>query len=340
MGKRTAIPAKIQAQVQFAADRTCCVCRAPGKPIQIHHINENPNDHSVGNLAVLCRDCHDLTMIRGTFNRRLDADVVTLYRDDWIAIVAERRANNHRLKDAYSADESREFANAVERLEILKERKQFTILAIEYDRLGNKTLRDKYIEMSLKTDSSDLNILFLRALQGQPEKIPKEIIAGVIERQTKNKDWSQLARTYVDIGDAKNAIMNYCKSIIKSLEEGNLFSAAFYLKELGTRQLYAPIFQDTYEKYQAEGDLWWALRSLQELEWWSEAREFLLRNEKLIEKNTDALLLKELYSAKGDFEKYRQLDIDEAEGVVVDGKAGVIVYARKKSRKRENKAEE
>jgi hypothetical protein len=333
MAKRTAIPAKIQAQVQFSADRTCCVCRTPGKPIQIHHIDEDPTNHAVINLAVLCRDCHDLTMIKGTFNRRLDADVVTLYRDDWIAIVAERRASAHKSAEFHSAEDSGDFANVVEKLEILKERKQYSFLAIEYDRLGNQTLRDKYIEMSAREDPSDFNVFFLRSLQNKPEKIPKKAIDRIVDRQTRNGDWSQLARTYADIGDAKNAIVNYCKSIIESIEEENVFSAGYYLKELCEKQLHIPIFQETYEKYESEQNLWWALRSLQELEWWSEASEFLIRNEKLIERKGDPLLLKELYSAKGDFEKYRKLDLDQAETIFSDNETGAVGFARKGTKK-------
>jgi tetratricopeptide (TPR) repeat protein len=330
MAKRTVVSPKIQAQIQFDADRTCCVYRTPGKPIQIHHIDEDPTNHSPNNLVVLCRDCHDLTMIRGTFNRRLDADVVTLYRDDWIAVVAERRASNHKMNEPYSAEDSHEFANVVEKLEILKGRKQYSFLAIEYDRLGNYTLRDKYIEKSLKSDPSDLNVLFLRALQNRPEKIPAATVARIVDRQTRNNDWSQLARTYADIGDAKNSIVSYCKSIMKSIEENNIFSAGYYLKELTQKQLHVPIFQETYAKYEAERNLWWALRTLRELEWWSETHEFLLRNEKLIEREGDPLLLKQLYSTKGDFEKYRQLELDEAETIFSDTKFGFVGFKRKK----------
>jgi hypothetical protein len=293
MAKRTPVPAAIAARVQFDADRTCCVCRVLGKPIQIHHIDENPNNHAISNLAVLCRDCHDLTMMRGTFNRRLDADVVTLYRDDWVALVAERRAEGRELGEWHAgAAGGIDFANVVHKLEILKERKQYMFLAIEYERLGNVDLRDKYIDLALKNGVSDSGMLFLRSLQGHADRAPKDVVQRIIERQIKNEDWSQLARTYSDIGEYKNSIVNYCKTVIESLEDGNIFSAGYYLKELSEKKLFVPIFQQTYAQRDEEGDLWWALRSLQELEWWSEIRAFLLRNQKTIEKDGDGLLLK------------------------------------------------
>ncbi len=90
--KRIEIPKEIEAQVQFVSDRTCCVCRVKGKPFQIHHIDENPANNDFKNLAVLCLECHNETQIRGGFGRRLNADQVILYRDDWLIQVAKARA--------------------------------------------------------------------------------------------------------------------------------------------------------------------------------------------------------------------------------------------------------
>jgi hypothetical protein len=67
------------------------VCRERGKPIQIHHIDDNPANNDALNLAVLCFDCHDDTQIRGGFGRKLDAAQVIQYRDDWNNRVDQRR---------------------------------------------------------------------------------------------------------------------------------------------------------------------------------------------------------------------------------------------------------
>lgn len=316
MGKqrRTPIPAALQARVQFEADRTCCVCRTPGKPIQIHHIDGDPGNNAINNLAVLCRDCHDLTMITGGFNRHLNPDVITLYRDDWITIVAQHRAKS-RGSGMVDANISVDLSSAVARLEILKERKQYSLLATEYDRLGNEPLRDKYIEIAIKAGVSPVDELFLRSLQNRPQRVSAERVNELIITQTKNEDWMQLARTYLELGDHKNAISNYCRGIIESLSEGNIFSAAYYLKEMSEANLHAPLFEKTFEQSNREGDLWWALRSLQELGWKSEIREFLARNRNRIEKSDDLLLQKELYRATGEIENFRKLEIEEAEGI-------------------------
>jgi len=107
--KRVEIPRDIEAQVQFLSDRTCCVCRVRGKPFQIHHIDENPANNEPNNLVVLCLECHNETQIRGGFGRKLNADQIILYRDDWLIQVAKTRAANiERDKQAYPQQIERE----------------------------------------------------------------------------------------------------------------------------------------------------------------------------------------------------------------------------------------
>src|SRR6266480_5575098 len=93
--ERTEIPQDIAARVLFESDRTCCVCRQLGRPVQIHHIDENPTNSGIDNLAVLCFDCHRDTQIRGGFDRKLDSEQIVLYRDDWHTIVALQRATEN-----------------------------------------------------------------------------------------------------------------------------------------------------------------------------------------------------------------------------------------------------
>lgn len=89
---RTPIPPELAEEVLFDADMTCCKCNEPGKPIQIHHIDEDPSHNTKANLSVLCLHCHEQTQLRGGFGRRLSAGVVTQYRDEWNRRVAARRA--------------------------------------------------------------------------------------------------------------------------------------------------------------------------------------------------------------------------------------------------------
>jgi uncharacterized protein DUF3298 len=89
--QRVEIPAGVAATVLFQSDRTCCVCRQRGRPIQIHHIDDAPGNNASDNLAVLCFDCHRETQIRGGFDRKLDALQVRLYKEDWIKRVEATR---------------------------------------------------------------------------------------------------------------------------------------------------------------------------------------------------------------------------------------------------------
>lgn len=80
---RIEIPQGVAAELLFLADRTCCVCRQRLRPVQIHHIDGDPTNSTLENLAVLCFDCHRETQIRGGFDRKLDAAQVRLYKADW-----------------------------------------------------------------------------------------------------------------------------------------------------------------------------------------------------------------------------------------------------------------
>ena len=95
--KRIRIPDDISALVLFESDHTCCKCNSAGRPVQIHHIDEDPSNNEQGNLAVLCLLCHNQTMVKGGFGRRLDATLVVKYREEWIKRVSTRRSEADRI---------------------------------------------------------------------------------------------------------------------------------------------------------------------------------------------------------------------------------------------------
>lgn len=88
---RTKLEPDISAEVMFASDRTCCVCRERGKRVQIHHMDEDPSNNVLENLSVLCFDCHDETQLRGGFGKHLTEPLVKKYRDEWHERVTQRR---------------------------------------------------------------------------------------------------------------------------------------------------------------------------------------------------------------------------------------------------------
>ena len=100
---RTPIPEDVAAEVLFQHHRTCCVCNIPGKTVQIHHIDDNPANNSMSNLAVLCLECHNDTQVTGGFGRKLRPPEVTKHRDEWIRRVLDRKKEVDRIVVAQMA---------------------------------------------------------------------------------------------------------------------------------------------------------------------------------------------------------------------------------------------
>ena len=106
--KRTPIPEDIASEILFLSDRTCCVCNIRGKNVQIHHIDENPANNEIENLSILCLECHNDTMIRGGFGRKLEANQVIKYKNDWISRVKKRKETADELASIQSVTGSTE----------------------------------------------------------------------------------------------------------------------------------------------------------------------------------------------------------------------------------------
>jgi hypothetical protein len=88
---RVGIPVDLATEIMFSSDNTCCVCQERGKALQLHHIDEDPSNNVAMNLALLCLECHNDTQLKGGFGRKLNAPLVTRYRDEWLERVTVRR---------------------------------------------------------------------------------------------------------------------------------------------------------------------------------------------------------------------------------------------------------
>lgn len=87
---RSPIPDELAAQVMFASDRTCCICRGEKHKLRIHHIDEDPFKNDFNNLAVICLHCHSDAHTTGPFVRNLTPDLIRLYNASWRDIVRLR----------------------------------------------------------------------------------------------------------------------------------------------------------------------------------------------------------------------------------------------------------
>ena len=326
--KRVPIPKVDAARVLFASDRTCCVCRTPGKRVQIHHIDDDPSNNVPVNLAVLCLECHGDTQTTGGFGRQLDAEQVRLYRDDWHQNVVARRVQNYRDTRDRIEEEDNRIRYLTTLIERLRETQDYITLASIYDDLDSADLRDKYIDLALERDSPDWLVIDLRSMQNRCDLIPNDVVERRLARQTEIRDWSNRARTLVDLGRNIEAAHDYAKATLESLENGKIFHAAFCLKELVEKGLIDCLFEKALEEATAENDLWWQIRSLQELGWDSELDDLLLANEDEIEASENLLLKSYLLLAKGDEEGADKISIEFSATHRVYDKDGRVGFLR------------
>ncbi len=87
---RIRIPEDLVTKVLFASDRTCCVCREPKRKTEIHHIDGDPSNNELANLALLCKDDQSEAHTNHAFARNLTPDLIRKYNESWHAIVRAR----------------------------------------------------------------------------------------------------------------------------------------------------------------------------------------------------------------------------------------------------------
>jgi hypothetical protein len=87
--KRPPIPEDIVIRLLHESKRTCCVCRNPGRPIIIHHIDEwsSSHSHSEDNLVVLCLEHHDAAHTKKALSLSLTAGQVKEHKAKWLSTV-------------------------------------------------------------------------------------------------------------------------------------------------------------------------------------------------------------------------------------------------------------
>ncbi len=90
---RTPIPQKNAEEVLLQSAFTCCICRQPGLPIVIHHINkwEDSYSHDLDNLAVLCLNHHGEAHSYHENSRNLTASLIKKAREQWYSIVQRQK---------------------------------------------------------------------------------------------------------------------------------------------------------------------------------------------------------------------------------------------------------
>lgn len=84
---RVPIPAAVQTQVLVANRHACCVCQK--HRVQLHHIDSNPSNNAVSNIACLCLEHHDMATAQASLTKKLTPTQVRIYKKGWEAKCAE-----------------------------------------------------------------------------------------------------------------------------------------------------------------------------------------------------------------------------------------------------------
>lgn len=88
--RRPRIRSKMQTEILYRADHTCCICRRERRVV-IHHINGNANDNKPDNLAVVCLPCHDLATGRAGLTKSISRAEVRKFKRAWEKQVQDSR---------------------------------------------------------------------------------------------------------------------------------------------------------------------------------------------------------------------------------------------------------
>jgi len=166
----------------------------------------------------------------------------------------------------------------------LEARERLFELVFEYDHSDQIDRRDKCIDkILLDKDVPVQEEIYLRSMQGKVHLIDATKLEKELDHLKKEEDWSSLARACRQLGRLDEAVEYYCLTCIKGLKEANPFLAGFYLKEMVDENLIAHLFERALQQAITQDDVWWQIRSLQELGRNDEIDELVLGNRGLIE---------------------------------------------------------
>ncbi|MFW6247415.1 MAG: hypothetical protein ACOC22_04580 [bacterium] len=87
--KRTKIPPETEAEVMFKSDLQCCICQEKGD--HIHHLDSDPNNNNINNLALLCFKHHDQATITSSLSKKLSRKTILNYREHHYKVIAYSR---------------------------------------------------------------------------------------------------------------------------------------------------------------------------------------------------------------------------------------------------------
>jgi hypothetical protein len=80
---RTKIPKAIEDKVLAANRHLCCICHIESRAVQIHHIDGDPTNNDIKNLAVLCTQHHEEVERKSPQGKGYRPSEVAIYKEQW-----------------------------------------------------------------------------------------------------------------------------------------------------------------------------------------------------------------------------------------------------------------
>lgn len=87
---RRRIPKSTEGELLFKTDMKCCVC-SDKRGDHIHHLDENPSNNNLDNLAFLCFDHHEEASVKNNLRKKLTPETIRKYRELHYDVVQNNR---------------------------------------------------------------------------------------------------------------------------------------------------------------------------------------------------------------------------------------------------------
>lgn len=108
MAERKKIPKTVESDVLYKSDFKCCVCQDGTQGVHVHHIDENPNNNKLNNLAFLCFYHHDEASKKGSLSKKLTPRTIKKFRDNWYEEITEIRKKRREYRSTPLTEVSEE----------------------------------------------------------------------------------------------------------------------------------------------------------------------------------------------------------------------------------------
>src|SRR6266404_4780045 len=89
MKVRTAVSEDLKCEILTRSNNRCCVCQTPF--VQLHHIDGDPSNNDIDNIAPLCPNCHTQAHSKSMLTVNLNASRLKALRDRWYGYCENRR---------------------------------------------------------------------------------------------------------------------------------------------------------------------------------------------------------------------------------------------------------